>query len=719
MRRLALFLGLAAFASPLCAADAVPDKTPGKAEISADRTAFDIDSGDTILTGNAVITDAGLLMTADEIRYNQKAQTATAIGHVVLTQVGDRILADKITLHQATGTFNAVNLRVGRFPYYIEGETAEGSRTEVVVHNATVTYREPGRWQPTIKARTITYSAGHYLRLSGANVGLGNFRPLPVSHVGQELSHQTTNYNVTLDGGYRHSLGAYADIATHIPVTEGFTAGPDIGIYTFRGLMLGPVANYDITSGDDTMVGFLKSGYIHDFGTRFPDVLDQPVGSNRAYAEWQHFQDIGDSLSLTGDVNWSTDSEVLRDFHSKEFVPIQEPDNFLEADYVQPDYIAEAFTRFQPDPYYPVQRRLPELRFDLLPTAIGGGIYVRLNSGLVHLEEDPPEEGTRLAADRFDTFLGISRPFSYKDIFDFTPVAGSRFTEYWNTKGAVDTGGTSRALGELGFDSDLKMNGTFDYENPLWHINGLRQLITPTLSYRYIPDGDKAAAWIPPIDRNTFTNYLPVMELGDMRAIDQIAATNVLRFGINNTIQTRSDDNGYGSRDLLSFNVQEDFRFQRAPGQTDFSDVHADFVATPAHWVEFRLEDTVSTRRAAQRAIDADVTLREGDLWMARVGLGYLSDNYGSFYVPGLGYNPIVGVDTYHVELRRRLNEVYEVFARGDYDARDHFFVDQYYGAVQRISNTWLLEYAVVFSEGPNNGQGHFGLEVSLNIVRF
>jgi hypothetical protein len=104
---------------------------------------------------------------------------------------------------------------------------------------------------------------------------------------------------------------------------------------------------------------------------------------------------------------------------------------------------------------------------------------------------------------------------------------------------------------------------------------------------------------------------------------------------------------------------------------------------------------------------------------MARFGLGYLSDNYGSFYVPGLGYNPIVGVDTYHVELRRRLNEVYEVFARGDYDARDHFFVDQYYGAVQRISNTWLLEYAVVFSEGPNNGQGHFGLEVSLNIVRF
>jgi len=62
---------------------------------------------------------------------------------------------------------------------------------------------------------------------------------------------------------------------------------------------------------------------------------------------------------------------------------------------------------------------------------------------------------------------------------------------------------------------------------------------------------------------------------------------------------------------------------------------------------------------------------------------------------------------------------VYEAFVRGDFDARNHLFVDQYYGVVQRISNTWLLEYALVFSSGPNNGQGHFGLEVNLNIIRF
>jgi LPS-assembly protein len=725
MRRPALFIALAALLAPATRANdkpvtSIPAATPGVPDmtITADHTENNLETGDTIMEGKAQMVDTGVQLDADQIIFHQKTQVAEAKGHVVLTRIGDRILADDLTYNRRDGTFTARKLRIGRYPFYIEGESAEGNRsTNVIVHQATVTYREPGPWQPTIRARTLTYSPGHYMRMAGANVGIGNYRPLPVSRMGQDLTHTSSFSNATLDGGYRHSLGAYADAALHIPIMAGVTAGPDIGVYTFRGIMLGPTANYDITRGDDTAVGFIKSGYIYDLGTRYTDILDNPVPASRAYAEWQHNQQISDSFSLNADINWSTDSEVIRDFHSKEFVPVQEPDNFLEAVYSSSNALTSVFTRFQPDTFYPVQQRLPEIRFDLLPTAIGGGVYVRFNSGVAHLEEDPPDGGLHLASDRIDTFLGISRPFTYKGIVDITPVAGARYTEYWDTSGALNDGGTSRALGELGFDADLKMSGTFNYENPLWHIDGLRHLFTPTLSYRYIPEGGKDAAWIPPIDRSTFTNYLPIMELGDMRAVDQLQASNVVRVGINNTLQTR--DKVYGSRDLLTFNVDEDFRFQRAPGQTDFSDFHVDARATPAHWLELRFEDTVSTKNLEQRAVDTTLTVKESDVWSAGFGVGYLSDSYGSFFVPGLGYNPIVGVDTYHGEATYRATEVYELFVRGDYDARDHIFVDQYYGIRQRISNTWILQYAVVFSQGLNDHQGHFGVEVNLDIIRF
>jgi len=128
---------------------------------------------------------------------------------------------------------------------------------------------------------------------------------------------------------------------------------------------------------------------------------------------------------------------------------------------------------------------------------------------------------------------------------------------------------------------------------------------------------------------------------------------------------------------------------------------------------------TIDLARAQARAVDATVTVREGDVWSAGFGVGYLSNSYGTYYVPGLGNLPIEGLDVYHLEGRMRLNEEYEAFVRGDYDAYNHLFVDEFYGISQKISNTWIVEYALEFSNGPNNGQGHFGLNVTLNMVRF
>jgi len=286
MRRLALFF---AFAAVLRSAP----PAESNADLSADSSISIDDNGDLVAKPNAKLVDPGHLLTADEIRYNKKTQVAVAIGHVVLTVVGDRILADSLTYDAANGTFTARNLRIGRFPYYIEGKTAEGTPKEIVVHDATVTYREPGKWQPTIRAKTLIFSPGHYLRLSGGNVGIGSYNPIPFSRMGQDLSHQSTFSDASFDGGYRRNLGAYVDTAFHIPVFDGATLGPDVGLYTNRGLMLGPVATYDVTSGSDTAVGYLKSGYIYDYGDRYTDILGNPVPPNRAFAEWHHDQQIG------------------------------------------------------------------------------------------------------------------------------------------------------------------------------------------------------------------------------------------------------------------------------------------------------------------------------------------------------------------------------------------------------------------------------------------
>ena len=211
IRRIVLSFALAAALSPAALAQK-------QADASADHVDEDYSTGETVFRGDARLTDTGILLTADEIRYNQKTQLATASGNVVFNKPGDRLLADTLTYNRLDGTFTATHLRVGRFPYYIEGPRAEGTRTEVVIHDAIVIYREPGSWQPTIHARAVTYSAGHYLRVSGANVGVGNYRPVPVMHIAENLARQSSLWTVAVDGGYRHSLGAYIDTGIHVPV---------------------------------------------------------------------------------------------------------------------------------------------------------------------------------------------------------------------------------------------------------------------------------------------------------------------------------------------------------------------------------------------------------------------------------------------------------------------------------------------------------------------
>ena len=71
IRRVALSLALLAL--PCVGAPA-----PVQADLSADQTLTDYGTGDTVARGNARLVDSGFLLTADEIRFNQKTQVATA-----------------------------------------------------------------------------------------------------------------------------------------------------------------------------------------------------------------------------------------------------------------------------------------------------------------------------------------------------------------------------------------------------------------------------------------------------------------------------------------------------------------------------------------------------------------------------------------------------------------------------------------------------------------
>ncbi len=721
--------------------------------LTSDVADIDGRTNERVLRGNARVTDGVTLITADEIRYNDATDTITANGHAVFTRRDIRLLADKLILQRKAQTFTAERVRFGVHPYYAEGESASGSLAEITLNRATVTYGEPGPWQPTFRADKIIYAPGQRLRTENAQAGIGHAQPLPFPRLQQNLKEPYVSF-ATLNGGYRSSLGVFAEAGLHLPTAAGIRLGGELGLYSARGVMFGPSGSYGNRTDAD-LRGYFRTGYINDHGDKKTDLLGRPVPENRGYVEWQHEQKLADHLTLSAQLNWWKDSEILRDFRPRAFFPVQAPDTFVESAYAGPNYFVSLFARFQPNSFIRVQERLPELRFDLLPLALGNGFVERFNASVAVLREQqvsdglnpftkpnlaglglPPDTFISASADRFlrdgperrtnrlDAYYALSRPFAYKDWLAFTPVAGARITHYAQIRetglSVVSLSGRpltivnaplvskpsyTRTLGEVGFDTALRTSATWDYKNPLWKIDGLRHLLTPRVSYRYIPEAGKGLGRIAPIDRRTFATYLQPLGLGDQRNIDDLSATNTLRLGFDNTLQTR--DPAYGSRDLFTFNVATDFRFKRNTTTAGLrerptSEVHTDLSFAPASWISVDVYESFVPQSFTLREFNSGITLRDGDVWSARFSNNFLRNE----------------IQDFQLDARVRLNETYEALTRLHYDARKRRFNEQAYGLSQNLGNTWLVSYIVSLYSGPRR-ESNFGINFQVEARGF
>lgn len=669
---------------------------------SAEKTEFDLDAKEWIGRGHASLSFRDATMTASEIRYRTAAGVAIARGNVIMQQGSQRLLADEITYDLGKRSIDVRNLRVGSDPIYVSGTHLFGSREELTVENAHATYREPGFWTPTITADRMTLYGQETIAVQRGRVGIGRFQPIPLPSFPIPVDQIFLRY-LTVGAGYRASLGAFLELGVHVPVLRGVEAGIDTGFYTQRGILAGPSGEYTFSKGEHHVSGSLKSGFIHDNGDKLGDIIGIPIQEDRGFVHWSHRESFNRHFSLNADLNFWSDSDILRDFLPEQYFPLQQPDNFVEANYVNDAVVVGAFIRPNINRYFRVQERLPEIRATLLPRLISNpelGIYQRGHASFARLTEDEPLLGPTLKSDRLDAYFALARPFAPREWFVIRPIAGGEITHYSRVNPSADQGSYTRILGEFGIDAEMRASGTYAYKNKTWEVDGLRHLITPRLGYRYIPGADHGRSRIPPIDRRSFSTYLPPLGLGDRRNIDELGSGHLLRMEVDNTLQTR--DPQYGSRDLIRLNLAADLRFDREDNASTLSDLHADLVLSPARWLNFSLYQRFSTQDQTLEELNTSVMVANSEWWSLRLGTHYLRHD----------------IEEYVMDSRVRLNEVFEAFGRLHYDAPRSRFVQQTYGIRQTLDNLWVLQYGINLYEGRRR-ESSFGFVIELETVRF
>jgi len=655
---------------------------------------YDDKTGDLIATENARLSYDGWLLTANEIRYNETTGEAMASGDVVIMKDAYRLVADSVRYWPREKRAELTRFRLGQPPVHVAGDHAEGGIDSLTMENAAVYYGEPDKLAPRATADEIRYFKDDRIEADRLIVRLG---VVPVFFApGISGDVELGDYYLEASLGYSSELGAFAGIGIAVGVGHDIDLGGSLEYFSKRGLLWGPIVRYRPRKNENWPTGDFRFNTINDGGDRGVDALGQPIDARRYIGEWKHLQELGTRTSLTILGNVWSDSEVTRDFRQSLFDESQQPDNYLEAAYRGSNYIVSLLGRFDPNDFYPVTERLPEVRFDLMPTNLGYDFLHEVQLSAAKLETTDHSDDTHLKSDRFDAYYGISRAIVPNKWLTLTPVAGGRVTHYDKT--VNNSGGYTRWLGEIGFDADIKSFANFDFEDKVWDLNGLRHLMDTKIQYRYIPEAGKGKPVIPVIDREVFSTALQPMTLAEIRpTLDDLYETNTLRIGFDNILQTRHEE--YGSRDLVNLYLAGDIQFSKRPGDDDFSSIYAFLGLTPAPWLQCKFFTRLNPNQNFRvEELNTEVWLIDQEYWRLGIGTEFLKHQF----------------QQYTLNASYRINDTFSVQGNIRYDAKTSILNELSVRIAQNIRNLWVVEYGFTVYDGPRRVSGNrveFGIQ--------
>ncbi|MGC6424240.1 MAG: LPS assembly protein LptD [Lentimonas sp.] len=674
---------------------------------------FDEESQRVIARGDARLDVENARIRADSISYYQEFGLADALGNVAISNDGTRIIADRISFDAKETSFSVDMLRTGEWPYYISGVNAGGTRKQIEINGATLYYGDPSPFGLNLYSDKVEYidDGEKRINMHGATLRTGTvplfYLPAYTYYLG------TAPYYLDINGGNDNWLGTYIQTTSLFPITPWLRLGANVDIYSERGILVGPTAQYVYDSSQQRIVGAISTGAISDSGDPDVDILGRSIDSSRGFAEWRHKHVIGDRITATAQVSYWSDSEVTRDYRDDLFSNNQNPDTFVEGAYAGDNYFLSAFGRFRPNEFHLIQERLPEVRFDLLPVPIfKTGAYHRASASYAMLSENYSDFfGTTLEdqteADRLDLTYRIERPFLIREWLTFTPLAGARFTRYDNQSTDTDFPGAatiqdshSRDLFEVGFNLEARAYASYPTFNRTWDIDGLRHLLRPVIRYRYYSDTESINE-IAAIDREVFELDRPLLNLSDLRNIDTLAEAHLVRLGVENLYQTRSD--GYGSRTLAALNFYQDILFEKdarydGSGQDTFNATWIELIVSPAPWLKFDLASRFKTESLTIEELRTRTSLVSGELW--RIGLS--SDLLNK------------QIDQYRLDFIYRLNERYSFLLDTNFDAETGDFTKFSIGLQTRIGSAWQILYALTFRE---DARRESDVEFNINVT--
>ena len=689
--------------------------------------------------GEVLLVHEGLSVQAAEAEYDKAQGQVSAMGNVRANFGGVRLVTQAVRYNEKTGMVEMGESRAGMASTGSDAGLAGGVRMEVgslggiqqamVVDDAVIYAGEPDWLALNAKVGRVKISdteGGKLVRVEDMwmRVGKVPFFYLP------SYSYDTSGAgpSLRLQAGASGRLGGHISATYLMPVNDSLRVGPEVGLFTKRGLLIGPAAEWSWGDPDEDYYGkgFLSSGWIQDSGDTDEDIWGREIDDSRSFVELGHQQQVDRNWDLVSRVSYWSDSEVVRDFNEDRYADNPMPDNFVEATRRGEKMVFSVTAAPDINQFDLGVQRLPEVHFDMLPSLCpNDDFYHAFHSSVALMELDQDDVPLRPGmgagfydrqATRVDALYSLFRPIDLSPWSRLTPIAGLRLT-HWSSQewGQIEPADYSRFMGELGFDWQMEASQSWNYRNRTWGIDGLKHIVRPVVQYRYMPGGAVGNGDVVPLDRELPVVGMAPMDLADMRYVDTLSDMNQLRLGVENQLLTRDTD--YGSRSLAELNFYQDLRFSDYTVSTPFDAFHTQLVLSPADWISLdyaNLIDPSGLRFAGQQF---GVTVRDGDVWSLSLTSALI--RYVDEYRNPVDYDRLEDfANVYFLTWRYRFNQIWELRTSFGFDADEKTLYRQDYTLSHRLSNSWIAEYRVYIRRNDERA-GSTGVRLGLKYVGF
>jgi LPS-assembly protein len=515
---------------------AAQPQAKGPILINGDNVEYATDKREVTASGNVVVIYGDTKLTCNKLTVNTETKDATAEGNVRIEEPRGIIEGSSATYNFQTKQGVIINADFKSNPYFGKADKIDKvSATEFLALKGYMTTCSFDHPHYKFKSKKLDFFPHDKVQIKGASFYAGK---IPILYLPQYThSFEDPLMHVQLMPGNKKDWGPYMLSAWRYQLTKYITGRIYLDYRQKLGLAEGFGANYSLP---DLGRGDLK--YYYSYENDENQAESATTKFRRYFVRWRHKWDIDSQTNVVSEYYKIVDSKmkdlgtgynILKDYFPREYEKDSQPLSYALFHHAFGYSSADVLVQKRTNSWYAQLEKLPEITYSLPSIQLADtAFYFENNSSFANFNTQP-EEPSGVSVMRLDTTNKLSRPFRLAFI-NLAPFVSSRQTYY-----DKDVNGETippRTIFYTGIDASTKFYRIFDVKSGFlgMDINGLRHIITPTVSYAY--------------------NHEPTImssRLKQIDSIDSITASNSAILEISNKLQTKRKGISVDLADIL------------------------------------------------------------------------------------------------------------------------------------------------------------------------